>query len=210
MEDFSKIENIVFDLGGVIINIDFDLTTQAFANLADISFEEASKKMEEFQFYDKYEKGELTDSAFRDYVREALNVDKGDAFIDNAWNALLQDIPIERVELIKKLGKDFNLYLLSNTSNIHVKGVNAILKETTGHNNLNELFKKVYLSYEMGLRKPGVEIYHALAKDAGLDPEKTVFIDDNKENALGASKAGWHHIHLQSPYTILDYFKHAQ
>lgn len=209
MEDFSNIDNIVFDLGGVIINIDFDLTTQAMANLGGISFEEAQQRMESFAFYDIYEKGQLSDAGFRDLVRKALKVDAGDSAVDDAWNALLLDIPVERITMIKELRKKYKVFLLSNTSNIHVLGVNEILEKSTGHKSLDELFDKVYLSYEMGLRKPGVEIYQTLAKDAGLDPSRTLFIDDNKANALGASEAGWYHIHLQHPLTILDYFKDA-
>ena len=127
--------------------------------------------------------------------------------IDVAWNSLLLDLPPERVELLKKLRENYRLFLLSNTSSIHITQVNKILEATTGIEKLDDLFEKVYYSYDMGLMKPDPAIYLQVLKEQGLEAEETLFLDDNADNIAAASKLGIDTIHVQKPVTILDYLK---
>jgi putative hydrolase of the HAD superfamily len=141
-------------------------------------------------------------------VRELLGFsDLSDEAIDTAWNSLLLDLPPERVALLQKLSESYRIFLLSNTSSIHITQVNKILEASTGIERLDHLFETVFLSYEMGLMKPDAQIYLNVLEQAGLQAEETLFLDDNLDNINGASKLGIDTIHVQKPLTILEYLK---
>ena len=207
--DFSEIDALIFDLGAVIIEIDFSLTIQAFADLSGLSLEEVSLRSEQFGFYEKYESGQVSDAEFRRLVRDALQIEHEDAIVDKAWNSLLLELPAARVDRLKELAEKYQLFLLSNTSNIHIIEVNKILSNGTQSVDLKELFDKVYYSYKVGMRKPAAEIYEHVLTDNKLNAERTVFIDDNEANIKGAKKVGIHTIHLVAPCTMLDSFADA-
>lgn len=128
-----------------------------------------------------------------------------DEHIIDAWNTLLLDIPADRIELLQELNKNYRLFLLSNTSPIHIRKVNQILFETAGISDLNELFEKVYYSYELGCMKPDAIIYEKVLEDASILPEESLFLDDNADNIAGALAAGINSIHVEHPLTIRDY-----
>jgi len=207
--NFSSVKNIIFDLGGVIINIDFQYTFEAFAKLGDSEILATLKKFKELRVFERYEAGEFTDPQFRDFLRKEFTKHATDIEIDQAWNALLLDIPAERVRRIQHLKEKYNIYLLSNTNHIHIQEVNNILYRSSGIEHLNLLFDKVYLSYEMKMSKPHLEIYNFVLEEQKLNPSQTVFIDDNKDNIIGAQKAGLHTIHVEAPHTILELLAHA-
>lgn len=207
--DFSSIKNIVFDLGGVIINIDFQYTYEAFSKLGNTDVINTIRKFEALQVFRKYEKGELSDAQLRNLLRKEFNAPVSDQAIDNAWNALLKDIPKQRTDVLIKLKKQYRTFLLSNTNSIHIREVNDILFKTSGIQNLNALFEKVYYSYEIKMSKPDLEIYQHVLKQHKLIGEETLFIDDNKENIEGAKAAGLQVLHVQAPQTILELLENA-
>jgi glucose-1-phosphatase len=207
--DFSNIKNLVFDLGAVIINIDFKLTWQGFAALAGKEINDIIEQFEKEQYFIRYETGEMDEPEFFNLLRAEVCPDASDDQIRDAWNALLLDIPIERIDLLQDLREKYNLYLLSNTNQTHIDKVNDILFETAGIVNLDQLFEKVYYSYEIKMAKPDVEIYDYLAADSSFEPKETIFLDDNLANVQGAEKAGWNTIHVKSPQTILELLVNA-
>jgi putative hydrolase of the HAD superfamily len=207
--NFSSVKNIIFDLGGVIINIDFQYTFEAFAKLGDSDILSTLKKFKDLKVFERYEAGEFTDPQFRNFLRNEFSQKATDQEIDQAWNALLKDIPIARIQKIQQLKEKYNLYLLSNTNHIHIQEVNNILHQTSGIRNLNLLFDKVYLSYEMKMSKPHLEIYNFVLEEQKLNGSETVFIDDNKDNIIGAQNAGLQTIHVEAPHTILELLAHA-
>jgi len=208
--EFKEIKNIIFDLGGVIINLDMDRTARAFAEFTGKSLKEVQDRIATLNIFYKYEVGELNDQEFRNLVREFIGSEITDQQIDQSWNALLLDIPKERIELIKNLGKQFRIFILSNTNLIHFVEVEKILEKHTGVSSLSAMFEKVYLSYEMGMCKPHPGIYQYVLKNADLKASETLFIDDNLNNIEGASQLGIKTIHLQPPTTILDIFDGAK
>lgn len=207
--NFSSIKNIILDLGGVIINIDFQHTYEAFARLGNTDILTILKRFEALQVFKKYEKGDFSDAGLRNLVRKEFNAALSDQQIDNAWNALLMDIPKERVKLLQSLKGKYRTFLLSNTNNIHIQEVNTILEKTSGVKNLSFLFEKVYYSYEIKMSKPDLEIYRHVLKEQNLKAEETLFIDDNKENIEGAKAAGINVLHVQAPETIIELLKNA-
>ena len=207
--DFSSIKNIIFDLGGVIINIDFQYTFEAFARLGNTDILSTLKKFDSLEVFKRYEKGEFSDAELRKLLKKEFNTELSDVQIDEAWNALLLDIPRERIDLIQRLKQNYQVFLLSNTNNIHIEEVNKILYRSTGLNSLDQLFHTAYYSYKMNMAKPEAEIYQYVLKEQGLNPGETVFIDDNKDNISGAQQAGIRTIRVEAPNTILDLLKNA-
>ena len=204
----SKIKNIIFDLGDVILNIDVPVASKSFAELSGREQAEILELFSQNALFRQFETGELDEAGFRNYVRKILDFsDLSDEAIDTAWNSLLLDLPPERVELLQKLAKNYRLFLLSNTSSIHITQVNKILEASTGVEKLGDLFETVFLSYEMGLMKPDPKIYQKVLEQAGLEAEETLFLDDNLANIEAASKLGIDTIHVRKPVTILEYLK---
>lgn len=204
----DQIRNIIFDLGDVILNIDVPIASKSFADLSGREQHEILTIFKESEIFRHFETGLMDEPTFRNYVREILNFpDLSDEAIDTAWNSLLLDLPPERVELLKKLATKYRLFLLSNTSSIHITQVNKILEASTGVEKLEDLFEIVFLSYEMGLMKPDPRIYEEVLAKAGLKAEETLFLDDNADNIRSAGELGIETIHVQKPVTILEYLK---
>jgi len=208
--EFSKVKNLVFDLGGVIINIDFDRTYRALATLAGLSYEDTLARVKKEELFYRFETGKLEEEEFLSLVRNAFCPKSGEDEIRQAWNALLLDIPRERIDLLSRLRKKYRLYLLSNTNYTHILEVNNILANSCGVGNLRDLFDKVYYSYEVNMVKPDVGIYKFVCEDSVLKPEETVFLDDMLPNLEGASSAGLHTLHVQpSPNSIIELLENA-
>lgn len=205
-------KNIIFDLGNVVIDINLNETYKELAKLSkDFSWEDGERLLKEKQIWANYEKGHYSDAEFRDLLRQELNITASDEEIDRAFNALLLDIDPKRIALIKRLGQKYNTYVLSNTSNIHIIEVNKILERCTGEKRLEDLFDKLFLSYEMGKAKPHTDIYEAVLKEAGLNPAETLFLDDMLPNLEGAAKVGIQVKQIiPNEFTILDMFANEE
>ncbi|WP_338875947.1 HAD family phosphatase [Spirosoma sp. SC4-14] len=201
------IRNLIFDLGDVIIPIDLTAPIRNFAMLANVSEEQVRTIWKEHNFINHYETGLIDDEAFRSHVRSLLkNDDWADEVIDTAWNTVLLDLPVERIQRIKELKPHYRLFLLSNTSPIHIRRVNQVL---AGLNQptLGDLFEQVFYSYEVRLAKPSPEIYQHVLTEAGLVASETAFFDDNAANIQAAAALGIQAVHVLPPKTILDYLK---
>ncbi len=200
------IKNIIFDLGGVIINLSVEKTHAAFAALSGLPLEEIKTRVHQGAFFHEYEKGLISDQEFRSHLRQSLNVQVADTQLDAAWNAMLLDIPIERIHLLERLKPAYKIFLLSNTNNIHLQCFNRIVNQLTGNTSIDHYFHKAYYSHLLKMSKPDVAIYqHVLAKQ-NLLPHETIFLDDNKDNLLGANKAGIQTFHIENPDKIFSLF----
>ncbi len=206
--NFNEIKNIIFDLGNVIINIDFALTYRAFEKLTTKNLQEVYEKFEAEQLWERYELGELTNQAFVSLLQKELEISASDQQIIDAWNALLLDIPKKRLELIERLAERYRLFILSNTSDLHIIDVNRILRESSSYNDLKELVEVAYYSFEMEQRKPDEAIYKSVLQDSDLKAEETLFLDDNYENIVGAKAVGLKVIHVQEK-DMCDYLEGA-
>ena len=187
---------IIFDLGGVIIDIDFDRTFQAFGKLSGKPKEELAKATFLTKAYEKYESGLISDNEFRSEIRFKLNINSSDSEIDDAWNALLLDFnPLALAEIQNMSGKT-PLFLLSNTNRIHFQYCNQMLHNQLGGSDFHSLFDKLFLSYEMGCRKPGDDIYNQVIEVLDCQPNEILFIDDMEANIEVANRIGFQTIHL--------------
>ncbi|UBM62133.1 HAD family phosphatase [Candidatus Sulfidibacterium hydrothermale] len=206
----AEIENIIFDFGGVIIDIDPLLTIKALEKLGFHDIERL--KTEEFyqKVIYKFEKGIDTPEVFRNKLRDYLQMNLSDQQLDDAWNALLYDIPEERIRIIEEVKKNYPVYLLSNSNEIHYDLYVRDLQLRFGYREFDELFSKAYFSFDLHLAKPHVEIYEFVIHHHRMDPEKTLFIDDRMDNIEGARRAGLKTFHLQPPQTIRHLFKNGK
>ncbi len=209
MKDFSQIKNIIFDLGDVIINIDFMLTLKAFQEVSGLDLDTVILKFEKLKIYDRIERGGITDQEFAQFLKYSFNLIISDEEILTRWSALLLDIPKERIDLIQKLQSKYRIFILSNTSHPHIIDVNKILYKSSGVEDLKNLCEKAYYSYDLGLRKPDREIYTYVLEDSHLKPKETLFLDDNYDNIVAAKKVGIQTIHVQKPISILEYLQDA-
>lgn len=203
-------KNIIFDLGDVIIPIDLRAPLRTFAQLANRPEAEMEALWKEHGIWQQHETGLIDDEAFRAAVRALVRGETdepdrwADDVIDAAWNTVLLDLPLDRIERIRSLQGRYRLFLLSNTNAIHIQEVDRRLAEL-GQPPLESLFEQVFYSHIVRMMKPNPAIYQHVLKQAGLVAEETVFLDDNPQNIQAAAALGIRAVQVVSPNTILHY-----
>ncbi len=202
----STIKNIIFDLGGVIINLSVPKTHAAFAQLSGLPLEEIQSRVHHGEFFHQFEKGLISDAEFRDHLRESLSIQVADVELDRAWNAMLLDIPLPRIQLLERLKGRYNTFLLSNTNNIHLTCFNGIVHQLTGARGIDHYFHNAYYSHQVKMSKPDTEIYEYVLQQNNLRATETIFLDDNHDNVMGANKAGLQTFHVTNPDQIFSLF----
>ena len=202
-----SVKNLIFDLGGVILDLSVDHTLQSFAKLSDLPKERVQDLYVKAPGFLEYEKGLIDDATFRDFVRQTFAIQAADAAIDECWNAMLRGIPALKLDLLLRLQNEFRVFLLSNTNAIHLEYINGqMLPKDSGDNSLDRYYHKAYYSHRMKKRKPDAEIFEQVLEENNLLPEETLFLDDYAVNIEGAKALGIKTIHVTSPHLILDYF----
>jgi glucose-1-phosphatase len=190
-----RIQNIIFDLGGVIINLDPSRTRNAFAALGASDFDALYSFKKQNNTFDLFDKGLISDAAFRSEMRKHIFNEVADEQIDRAWNAMLLDVPEEKIQLLKQLKAKYRTFLLSNTNRIHVKCFSAELERVHGSKDFTPWMERCYYSCEIGMRKPDAEIFLFVLNENNLRAEETLFIDDSPQHIAGAKKCGLQTLH---------------
>ena len=201
----SKIKNIIFDLGGVLLNINPILSLMEFGKISGIDTKELESKLLNENVFQKLETGSLNPQQFRQALCRIMNFTMGDDEIDRAWNMLLLDFPVNRVALLKEIQKNYRVFLLSNTNILHYWHYTNCFHEQY-EIQMSDLFEKMFLSYEIGLHKPDPAIYKFVLDHANIHNAETVFIDDSLQNILAAQQMGIGGIHIQNS-DVVDYFE---
>lgn len=201
-----KIKNIIFDYGGVILNIDANLIGVSFKKQGVRDVPKAHLKILEKDLYNRIERGEISAQDFYDGIKTLVDVPLKDEQIREAWNAMVLDMPKERIRLLESIRDQYRLFMLSNTNVIHYEKYRSELEKNFGYKHFEDLFEKVYFSYQIGFRKPDVRIFEHVIKDAGVSPRETLFIDDAFENIEAAEKAGLVGLHLRDGIELTDLF----
>lgn len=199
-----SVQNIIFDLGGVILNIDYHKTIDAFKLLGDKEFDSLFTQANQTDLFDKYEKGLCSSQFFINGLLDYLPSGTTANSIVKAWNAMLLDLPQARIEKLLELKANYRTFLLSNTNDIHLDAFHSIIKKENNLDSLDALFEKVYFSCEMKMRKPDTEIFLTVCEENSLILKETLFIDDSIQHVEGARKAGLQAYHLTNGETILD------
>jgi len=204
----ENVQNVIFDLGGVILDLDISNSFREFSKIGNISAEDGLQHFHNNAFFKAYEKGEISSQAFRSELKGLLGVDCEDTQIDTAWNAMLLGIPEEKLTMLMELKNNYRTYLLSNTNAIHIEYIDNMLL-ARGRGQLSEHFHTAYYSHDMGMRKPDSEIYKTLLEKEGLVASESIFIDDLKENIEGAKALGIQTWHLTDAGLLLDGLKNG-
>ena len=202
--NLSSFDTIIFDLGGVVINLDYYKTTRAFEELGLENFGEMYSQAAQTGLFDDFEKGKSSVPYFLNKLIDFLPAGTTANQVVEAWNAMILDFPIENLQLIERLNLSHKTFLLSNTNEIHIQKVHQHLQLVSPHKTLHPYFEKVYFSSDIGMRKPDAEIFEFVLNENKLDPTKTLFIDDTEQHILGAQKVGIQTYHLGKNEGICD------
>ncbi|TSA49588.1 MAG: HAD family phosphatase [Sphingobacteriales bacterium] len=187
-----ELKNIIFDYGKVIINLDFDLTRIAFEKEGVNNFNSMLTEFSHQPFFHLFDCGLISEEEFRMHLRTATGLPLSDGAIDNCWNAMLLDIPKDRMKYIEGIKNKFNTFLLSNTNSIHLNFISNYLQKEFGIKDISEKFKNAYYSCQVGMRKPDEKIFQLVLEENNLVPEETLFLDDSAVNVETADKLGMH------------------
>lgn len=186
----SEIKNIIFDLGGVIINLDIPKTISEFNKLTNKPFESIYTQLHQSPIFDLFDKGQISEADFFFELNNSLDQPLTHKQLLNAWNAMLLDFPIHRLELLNQLKQRYRIFLLSNTNETHIAQFENDLYQHHGYKNLEPFFEKVYYSCRMNMRKPDREIFDFVLQENTLNASETIFIDDSPQHIEGALKTG--------------------
>ncbi len=199
------IKNIILDLGGVIINIDYRLTTTAFKNLDADHFDKIYSQHQQNPLFDQFEIGKITPDQFRKDFQTLLNINVTNEQFDTALCAMLLDIPKARLDFIKqKLKPNYRTFLFSNCNAISMEKVFKICQQDTGMPNFDACFHKQYFSHICGFIKPHKQGFEYILQENNLDPHETLFVDDTIRHVLSAKELGLQTLHLTNGLSLLD------
>ena len=190
------IKNIIFDLGGVLLDLDVKRSIEAFQNLGLPDVIKPGGWDYHHEVFLQMEQGKLSEEKFRDGVRSLIPNFVSDEEIDRAWCAMLVDFAPEKITMLQQLQKQYRLYLFSNTNSIHIRYFHRLFMKKFGYS-LSDLFVKDYYSSEIQLRKPTPESFQYVLNDAGMNPSETLFVDDSNTNIDGADSLGIHTFHAR-------------
>ena len=197
--------HLLFDFGGVLIDIDYAATPAAMRRLSRAGSTIAFTQASQAELFDRFETGHLSPAEFRAGLRATYNLDATDAELDAAWYAMLLDVPAERLALIGELRRQgYQTALLSNTNTLHITEINQRLATKYGFKNgIADVLDRVFYSQEVGLRKPGEEIFQHVLREMNWRAEDVLFIEDSPQHVATARRLGLRVLHLVPPFTLL-------
>lgn len=202
----GQLDAIIFDLGGVILNLDIEASILAFQRLAP--------KMHAYEFngaslqhplFSSYEVGKLSSQEFRSQFNQIYHASLGDHEFDACWNAMILELELKRLHRIDEIrSQGVKAFLLSNTNEIHEAAFLKRFDELNLDRSFESFFDQVYYSHRIQKRKPNSEAFLHVLNDHGLTPSRTLFIDDSAQHIEGAGKLGIQTIHLKKPMGLLE------
>lgn len=212
MIDLAKYDNIIFDFGGVVLNIQYDLTIKELSKNFGVDISVLYTQSKQSELFDAFERGEISSASFREKIKKLVALhtqvshEIDDETFDYGWNKMLLDIPHERLDFLTHLKSIKKIYLLSNINAIHEIACDKIMSSLE-RGSLQDYFHGVYFSHLIKHRKPEREAFDYVMRENHLDKKKTLFIDDSLQHIHGAREYGIDAYHLKAPQeTIFDIF----
>ena len=202
---FKGIKSVIFDLGGVIYAVDYHKTINGFKALGIDHFEEVYAKAGQSDLFNDFEEGKISRAIFVERIKNLSRKNMTSSQIVNAWNGMLLGFMPDAIACLKRLSSSYRLFLLSNTNEIHIQEIESRVG-TVFFSDFCSLFENVYLSHELGLRKPHPEVFKHILNKQGLKANETFFIDDSIQHVEGAIKAGLYAHHLKDDQRIDQLF----
>ena len=201
----QNISAIIFDLGGVLIDVDYDKTIKAFEKLGIENAGELYSQQSQSSLFNKIECGEISTVDFLTELSKRTQKDLGLLEIKAAWNAIIGPYNKRIIPLLRSLKKEYKLFVLSNTNLIHIEKANEEWSKISSLS-MSSFFDKVYLSHEIGDRKPNSSVFKNLCEEQNLNPGKTLFIDDSIQHIESAKRMGLKTHHLKSMESLYELF----
>ncbi len=202
----AKIKNIIFDLGGVVLDIDESIVYKELEKMG-INTSELAHSKDLMEILSKFDTGIYTAPTFRKKMKALIGQEKmTDQKFDSIWDAMLLDIPRERIEAIEKVKKHYKIFLMSNSNVIHYDLYVRDLQLRFGYNEFDELFNKSYFSFAEHLEKPDPRFFELILDHEGLLPEETLFIDDTAANIKVAQSLGINTYHISREELVRNLF----
>lgn len=180
---------VLFDLGGVLIDIDYHATERAFEQLGVSDFKERYTQLAQNELFDRFECGEISPQHFVNLLLPFAQSGTSPNQVVAAWNAMLGSFPLEKIKLLERLSKTTPLFMLSNTNELHWIEVKRAWQKVTTQP-MQHFFSAIYLSHEIGKRKPHPETFVWVCQQMGFEPADVLFIDDSPQHIEGATQAG--------------------
>lgn len=204
----DNIKNIIFDFGGVVFQIDEQRTISAFARLFHCTPKQVLDYLFSENLFVKFECGQIPSDEFLDILVEKSPQPVSREQVLEAWNAILVGYPPEHIPLLLALKKKYRTFLLSNTNELHTQEfVKIAARQQLPISSNYDMFEKVWYSNELGMRKPNPAIFEYALRDAGLNPQETLFVDDLKENVEAAASVGIQTRQITNECGIMELFK---
>lgn len=197
------IRHIIFDLGGVLLNIDYNLTAEAFRMQGFGDFDVVYSQLKQERLFDELETGRISRDDFTEKLSRLSKTSLSEEKIIEAWNAMLLDMPLRRLHILQQLRLHYDLILLSNTNEIHEEAFNSLTMKEHGVL-IAGFFDKVYFSHRIGMRKPDKEVFERILLENGFEAKHTLFIDDSPQHIETAKSLDIQTIYLEKGMTIED------
>ncbi len=204
----SEIRNIIFDLGGVLLNINPLLSLNELVKISGFSQPEIKQRLTNSGIFEKFDTGNLSPDQFRNELCTVMGKKISNTEIDRVWNLLLLDFPQARVQMLQQLQKNYRIFLLSNTNIIHFEKYTSDFYETYGIE-MGSLFDRMFLSFEIGIHKPDAGIYTHLLQQGGIRPDESLFFDDLLPNIEAAAALGIAGIQVKDAMDVTSCFENG-
>lgn len=188
---FRQIKNVIFDLGGVLVDLDIERCRAAFRSLGMDAVAQLIDPCYPAEMIGRLERGDISFHEACGQMRAlAQRPDIADERIDWAYGQFLAGVPAAKIRQVAALrGRGIRTYVLSNNNPASMRFIRAMFAE--GGRTMDDCFDKIYLSYELKILKPSPEIFRAMLADSGMLPEQTLFIDDGEKNVATARDLGF-------------------
>ena len=205
MSNLASIKNIIFDLGGVLLDLNYQATIDAFVEIGIKDFSSLYSQKGQKQIFDDFETGKITSNQFISSIQSLTHnyISKDEIII--AWNAMLLDINPKKLDYLLSIKERFRIFLLSNTNEIHISKFEGVLAKKNELEKFYDCFEKVHYSSRLSLRKPNVDCFKTVLEINQLNASETIFIDDSIQHVEGALKCGIKAYLFPQNYTIQDW-----
>ena len=200
----KNIKSIIFDLGGVLLNISYQNAIEEFEKLGIENSSAFYSKKLQTNIFNLLETGEISENEFVKVIKQSYKSITPKQII-YAWNSMLLNLPKNRINFLINLKKKYQIFLLSNTNEIHINKFKNIMGEEE-YNKFYNLFNKIYYSHEIGMRKPNAEAFRLILDENNLKTKEVLFIDDSPQHIEGAKKLGMQTYHLKDNEEITTVF----
>lgn len=198
----KAVQNIIFDLGGVLLNIDYKATEQAFVQLGIQDFHTLFNQFHANELFSQLETGTVAEERFFERLQESSGLQLKREDMLKAWNAMLLDFRDGSIAFLRSIRNRYGVYLLSNTNELHLQAFQLSFRQQYPESSLDDLFDAAYYSHRIGLRKPHKEAFEWVLRQHQLVPEQTLFIDDSLPNIEAAAQLQIQTVHLLPGMTV--------